>query len=66
MEGKKDINVWLTGKHKEMLDRLCRELDVTQAEAIGYLLECAYDRELPELTHVPNISDEEECAEGRK
>lgn len=59
MEGKKDINIWLSGKHKEMLDALCNGLKVTQAEALSYLLECAFDRELPDLTHIQNTSDGE-------
>ncbi len=48
-EGKRTINVFLTDKHKKMLDALCNDLNISQAEAIGYLLECAYDRELPNL-----------------
>ena len=59
MEGKKDISLWLSGKHKGMLDTLCHGLKVTQAEAFSYLLECAFDRELPDLTHTPNTSDGE-------
>lgn len=57
-DGKKDVNIWLTSKQKELLDRLCEGLKIPQAEAIGYLLECAYDRELPNLTHYPDSASD--------
>jgi len=50
-EGKRAINILLVDKHKKMLDTLCQDLKISQPEAIGYLLECAYDRELPDLQH---------------
>lgn len=50
-EGKRAVNILLTDKHKKMLDAFCRGLKISQSEALGYLLECAYDRELPNLQH---------------
>ena len=50
-EGKKAISLFLTDNHKNLLDTFCRDLNISQPEAIGYLLECAYDRELPDLKH---------------
>ena len=62
--GEKEVKVWLTGSQKEQLDNLRHGLNITQAEAISYLLECAFDRELPNLTHAENASDstDEEAA----
>jgi len=58
-EGKKAINVVLEPEHKALFNTFCRDMDMPQARAIGYLLECAYDRELPDLVKHDSDSESE-------
>lgn len=60
MEGKKVLSTVLPKHHKELLDRLCKDLNLSIPDAICYLLECAYDRELPNLTHCPDSASDQE------
>lgn len=43
--GYTDIHMMVPSGYKTMLDRLCSENDMTQAEAICFLLDCYYDEE---------------------
>jgi DNA-binding MarR family transcriptional regulator len=48
-DGFKSIYVSITPEHKEMLDKLCKNLRISQASLISYLLDCALDQTLPAI-----------------
>ena len=56
--GFKEVKMFLESQHKDLLVRLSTDLGVTYAMAVGYLLECAYDGELPNLSRQNSSGDE--------
>jgi hypothetical protein len=48
-DGFKSIYVSITPEHKEILDKLCESMCVSQACLISYLLDCAMEQTLPKI-----------------
>jgi DNA-binding MarR family transcriptional regulator len=48
-DGFKSVYVSITPEHKEILDKLCKNLKISQASLISYLLDCALDQTLPQI-----------------
>jgi hypothetical protein len=48
-DGFKSVYVSITPEHKEILDKFCKSLKISQASLISYLLDCALDQTLPQI-----------------
>jgi hypothetical protein len=48
-DGFKSIYISITPEHKIILQNLCKDMQVSQAFLISYLLDCAVDGVLPKI-----------------
>jgi hypothetical protein len=48
-DGFKSVYISITPEHKVILQKLCKDMRVSQACVISYLLDCALERVLPEI-----------------
>ena len=48
-DGFKNINIFMTPEHKEILQTLCKSMRVPQATVVSYLLDCAVEQTLPKI-----------------
>jgi hypothetical protein len=48
-DGFKSVYLSITPEHKEILDKLCKDMNISQASLISYLLDCALDQTLPRI-----------------
>jgi hypothetical protein len=48
-DGFKSVYLFITPEHKEILDKLCNDMNISQASLVSYLLDCALDQTLPKI-----------------